>query len=418
MEVMLSATLLITSFSSSMCALCHVGDIIVAARCTHGSISGQVDEHGHRLCRLCRERITRSRPGRTYQACGCIVHAACRLSEYKKRRNESTSSSSSSPSLDPSPRFIKIRAVLHNSRPIPVPPITNQDHLDLGDLMKKREGDIARKNRFLKYGYVRADATDASRELAWKMMSIDRGAPLSMGVDDISGNVRQYDLTTTSRVNKFRESIEEWNRIVKQLAESVDIDTKSLYVVDPKLLVAQPKEGLQPIHFDCARTSLSHNTFSAILYCSNGCLSTALPKFPANDLLSYSHIPSEMQSVAHLLERDQYESLPVQVGDMVLFRQSTPHFGVQNDCARDNRVVLFSILSPSPLENQDASQVFSWLYVGEAFSWKSIEFAQSLVENKQYQPISRIRDDVDKESSLACEKLLSLFDLLSKYNAK
>jgi hypothetical protein len=405
----------------------HTDAIVVAAMCAHTAISGSVDDHGHRLCCTCRQRITRRRRGRTTSS-GCIIHITCRRVKYKRQRRHVTTSSSSSSSSPDSPppaeaRPNKLRILLRASNFTLTAPITQQECRDgdVSEVIENRE-DLSslpsRKEQFTKFGYVRVPATDASRLLAWKMMSIDRGAPSSQAVDVISGNVRQYDLTATTRVERFKEAVDEWSRIVKELADSVDIDTKSLHVVDPKLLVARPKEGLQPVHFDCARTSLSSNLYSAILYCSNGCLSTALPKFPANDLLSYSHIPAEMQSVAHLLERDQYESLPVQVGDMVLFRQSTPHFGVQNDCARDNRIVLFSILSHSSAANQDAGQVFPWLYTGEAFSWNSEEFARSLVENKQYQPISRIRDDVDPQSSLACEKLLSLFDLLSAYKAK
>src|SRR5690606_17259122 len=121
----------------------------------------------------------------------------------------------------------------------------------------------------------------------------------------------------------------------------------------------------------------------------NGSSSTALPTFPANDALSFSSSPSEMQSVAHLLKPQLYESRPVFPGQLILFRQSTPHYGVRSSGENGQRLVLFSVLSPSSKPAQDALQVYPWPYIGAAFGWNSREFARALVENKAHKPLDR-----------------------------
>lgn len=331
-----------------------------------------------------------------HPGCGCIVHSSCRLTMYRHRTKRP-----SSPSSHPDTRRIKLRLSINK-----------------GDIQTIKPNDSTESQlHFASYGYVRTKATDITRTLAWKFMEADRGVATSSGVDIISGNVRQYDLTQGIKQQRFTSLLDEWANIVKNIATSLNISADGLHVVDSKLLVSQPKSGHQPVHFDCERGVEAHSKYVALLFCSTGSYSTALPKFHFNQVLSFSNDPNEMQTVAELLKPGQYDSLPVYPGDMVFFRQSTPHFGVKNTSARDNRVVLFSILSSSEQPHQDDQQVLPWLFVGEAYSWNSFEFAQSLIEYKQFKPLEQIKSDFGEEGKSKCIALLSRFNLLSSYNS-
>lgn len=320
---------------------------------------------------------------------------------YRQRRDKRSSSSSSQLDTDsPSTsRRIKLRILLNDPSP------------STGE----NEDRTRRVELFNSHGYIRVSATDASRALAFDMVVVDRGVPNSKGVDAISGNVRQYDLTHGAKKERFAPLVERWNVLVKEVAASAGIRVDELHVVDPKLLVSKPKDGHQPVHFDCDRVPESHHKYAAILYCSSGTYSTALPKFPSNPLLSFSLDPIQMQAVAGLLKPEHYESLPVFAGDIVFFRQSTPHFGVQNVAARDNRIVLFSILSSSSHPRQDGEQVLPWLFIGIAFTWHSREFAQALVDYRQFKPLDQIEEDFGKDDEQVCIDCLTRFGLLEAY---
>jgi hypothetical protein len=187
-----------------------------------------------------------------------------------------------------------------------------------------------------------------------------------------------------------------------------------MFVVDSKLLLAPPGKGQQAVHWDTARHPASSSQYSCILYCSNGCFSTALPRFPANDALNFSMDPAAMRPVAHLLNVENYESLPVSAGELVFFRASTPHFGVRNTMPQGNRVVLFSMLSADSKPGQDELQVFPWLYIGYAFGFDSCEFAQALVDGKEHKPLVCIKGDETPEAyeaTVACLKKWGLFEM-------
>jgi hypothetical protein len=262
---------------------------------------------------------------------------------------------------------------------------------------------------FEQFGHVILPATDASRTLAWHIMRLSRRAP---GLE-ISGKVRQMDLSSDADFAALRE---QWETLVREAAASLGVNVEQLHVVDPKLLVAppNPKSGLdQPVHWDCARDAAAASKFSCLLICSTGSFSTALPRFEANAALSSSHDPAAMRSVAHLLFPQEYESVPVSAGDMIFFRQSTPHYGVKNSCPQGDRVVLFSILSPSTAPGQDEHQVMPWLFIGSAFGWDSKEFAQALVDYKAHGPVERIAKDEGRKarnSSIRCLQRWNLFD--------
>lgn len=253
-------------------------------------------------------------------------------------------------------------------------------------------------DQFREFGHARVPATARSATLAWRVLQLSMR---SRG-QQIAGQVKQLSL-------KDKELLAEWTAVAKAAVAAVGA-TSPEFLVDSKMLIAPPKQGLQAVHWDTARTREAHELFTCILYCSNGAHSTALPTFPTNEVLSFSHDRHAMQKVVHLLLPRHYSSTPAQPGEVAVFRLSTPHFGVANTMPQGNRVVLFGLLSPSHKSGQDSQQVFPWLYTRYAFEEKdqppkSLEYAWSLVEGREYNPLDRIFLDEGKtarDQSKAC----------------
>ncbi len=210
----------------------------------------------------------------------------------------------------------------------------------------------------------------------------------------------------------------EWTELIRGTAAMVGIDAGSLFVVDQKMLSAGPGKGGQVVHWDCARERTASRKYTCLLMCSLGHYSTALPKFDVNDDLSFSDNKAKMRDVAHLLAPEQYISDRRFPGDIIIFCQSTPHFGVANTCSVGDRVLLFAVLSPSSKPGQDKSQVFPWLFVRSAFGGKSKEYAQSLVDYRLHQPIWRIHEDEKTEGADEANECLRLHGMADLYYAK
>lgn len=268
---------------------------------------------------------------------------------------------------------------------------------------------LSHMHRFREHGHTIVSSTDQSRDIAWKVLQLSHR---SSSVEVIAGEVKQLDLRTLKNTDTLED---EWNALVKRTAAACGVQGDSMFVVDTKILTASPGRGDQPIHFDCARGVAAREQYSCILICSNGCFSTALPRFAENEDLSFSSDRRSMQKVAHLLDESHYDSIPVSAGDIVFFRQSTPHRGVQNTMPQGNRVVLFGMLSPSSEFGQDAQQVFPWLYVGHAFGWESLEFAAALVAGRDHKPIERFKQDYGTDARDSALRCLHQWNLTEQY---
>jgi hypothetical protein len=142
-------------------------------------------------------------------------------------------------------------------------------------------------------------------------------------------------------------------------------------------------------------------------------MSAALPTFVPDERFSFSDKRDDLRQVAHLLDPALYASQPVQPGDIIIFRQSTPHFGVRNESAKDDRVVFFCMVSPTDEEGQDAQQTFPWGFMGQAFGWNSYPFAKCLVEHKEFDPLGRM-EPADRRAASQC---LKSHGLRSQYDA-
>jgi hypothetical protein len=226
--------------------------------------------------------------------------------------------------------------------------------------------------------------------------------------ESIAGHVKQISLTDP-------RLLAEWSAVARETASAVGTDSPE-FLVDAKLLIAGPSRGLQSVHWDTARAREAHPQLACILVCSSGASSTALPTFTTNDDLSFSSDPAAMRQVAHLLQPEHYSSSPAQPGDAVVFRLSTPHFGVANTMPQGNRVVLFGLLSSSSLPGQDALQVFPWLYTRLAFGASSLEFARSLVDGRAHSPLRRLLGDEGATSRDAAEACLRAWNLFDAYH--
>lgn len=174
---------------------------------------------------------------------------------------------------------------------------------------------------------------------------------------EIQGQVTQHDLTQLDEFEQNTEFYREWEKLVRQTVSSLGLSHTDLHLVSPKLLMAQTDQGQQTVHWDDIMGYLSPEAkLSVILYCSSGSSSTAMPRFPSNQFPSDDTDTAALRAASHLLDVEWYHSVPVFAGDMMVFKQSTPHFGVYN-LSQSTRIVLFSMMSPEKGAEQDEYQV-------------------------------------------------------------
>ena len=103
----------------------------------------------------------------------------------------------------------------------------------------------------------------------------------------------------------------------------------------------------------------------------------AQPQFVSSDSRECRNAAKMRDTVARgLLQPSAYHRRPIQSGDMLLFPQSTPHFGTRNN-SFIQRIALFSVLTPFSSVEQDAFQLFCWMYVEAAAFVRSNWLASS-----------------------------------------
>ncbi len=98
-------------------------------------------------------------------------------------------------------------------------------------------------------------------------------------------------------------------------------------------------------------------------------------------------------------------------GDIMIFWQNTPHYGVRN-CSIQPRVALFTMPSLHSGQEQDADdkyQFFRWMFKAEAFGKKSKEFALAMVDDKQHDPVGRFERE-ERAQAVECLQLHRLYD--------
>jgi hypothetical protein len=355
--------------------LCCSSENGVLRRCAQGT-----SQSSELVCRCCGTQFRTQKDARQKTALAGPIHLRC-IRDEKKQGAETGQKRAHSPSAE---QQTLVRRRL--------------EHSSLLDLKPHQF------ETFQSHGFLRLKGFALSRDIAWKIVAYrPRG-----GGEDIAGKVKQHAAST----QPLAEALKEWNTLLHNITTALGIDSAALHMVDPKVLVAKVGHGLQSVHWDGARDESSRDKFSGILICSSGHNGTALPTFPADEHLSFSNDPTKMQDVAHLLDSEHYASEPVHAGDIIFFRQSTPHFGVKNESSKDDRVVLFSMLSKSQEPDQDANQTFPWGFIGQAYGWDSQRFAEALVEGREFSPLSRM-EPAERAAARTC---LQRRGLLHQYN--
>ena len=140
------------------------------------------------------------------------------------------------------------------------------------------------------------------------------------------------------------------------------------------------------------------------MYCTPGNHSAAVPLFPTSQFTLPTYPPGAQTREAHNAPQlrdtlangcwspERYQSRPVAPGDMLIFPQTTPHYGTHNR-AIISRVTLFSILTPFTGSLQDDYQLYYWMYVESAFGVHSVEMARALYQERAELPLSRLVDN-------------------------
>jgi hypothetical protein len=233
------------------------------------------------------------------------------------------------------------------------------------------------------YGYALLRFTNDSKELAQLMLEMK----LPKKLEQIAGQVAQYDLSKHKLFTDSSLSFK-WRKCVLDSVKAMNTDLFTtlalLHLITPKLLVASPKVGLQTIHWDHINGYESpQDNISVILYCVNT-KSTAMPRFPKGTI-------TKDPTSAQYLERRWYHSIDVEAGDILIFQQRTPHYGVTNDSEDKERVAFFGMFSQHLNPNQDLYQMFKWSFMAEVFGNDSKEYAQTLVEEKEQNPVARFK---------------------------
>lgn len=223
------------------------------------------------------------------------------------------------------------------------------------------------------------DAAAVSR-VGHHVLSIPTDAGPPAAIEFINGKVTQMDLLRfPSHVWKDTPAAGSWERILRAAAGKLALDCSGLHLVATKLLIAYGEDGLQALHWDHADGPKANETrVSCLLFLSNEKRSTAMPRFqphlhfPPGSDPSPEHVP--------FLSNEWYHSVTVHLGDLLLFQQSVPHYGVANAGVQP-RIALFTALSSSVEAGQDDYQLFRWSYIEHAFGSDSREFAEALIRD-------------------------------------
>lgn len=258
-----------------------------------------------------------------------------------------------------------------------------------------------RKQLFSKEKFAHRPFNQRTRSFAEKVLRVDlskksrNGRPLT-----IAGKVDQHKLANyTDWTPEMRV---EWDSIVREFAAEVGLSSAIVqghHVVSDTLLVADQNNGEQHPHLDAdLGAEKLENTFSVVLYCTDFVESTAMPVFsksefavpeyePGTSIVTDESKAAMKKTVeANLFERSAYHTIQVQAGDMMIFAQSTPHFGTKNPLS-SRRIAVFSILSPSKEDGQDDFQLFRWLYVERCFGIGSAMLAKVLYLERKHDPM-------------------------------
>ena len=109
----------------------------------------------------------------------------------------------------------------------------------------------------------------------------------------------------------------------------------------------------QLLHHDVNQRNKSEQRWSVLLFL-HSTISTALPQQPLAELERLWAKNLSTKEKKSLTNPNLWATTPVKAGTILLFKQSTAHYGL-SDPVRE-RIAVFSILSPNPDTNQTVWQ--------------------------------------------------------------
>jgi hypothetical protein len=227
------------------------------------------------------------------------------------------------------------------------------------------------------------------------VLSMPTGAGPQTATEFINGNVKQIDLLQCpADIWSATPAATSFEFILRAAADQLGIKHSGLRIAATKLLIAYGDDGQQALHWDnLLGPDTAGERYSCLLYLSDNKRSTSMPRYQPR-----SHFPSGAEpsaAAAAYLEDEWYHSASVQLGDLMIFKQTVPHYGVANVGAQP-RIALFAVLSSSTEPNQDGYQLFRWVYLEMAFGEDSAEFADALVRDAHVgEPLARYHLAVD-----------------------
>lgn len=265
---------------------------------------------------------------------------------------------------------------------------------------------------WLAHNYALLPATDASRQLAADMVGWYQKAlahkpnthPKRGVVESIPGQVLQFAVeraqVTAEEAGMRQQLLQRWHELMRESLDAIGEPLSHLQrtVCAPKVLSAAPGAGLQAIHYDVAHPDArsAAGDLSAILYLTPT-QSTALPIYDARAGEQLLHEEAEVRrKLAPLVDPLFFHSVPVEPGNLVLFRHGVMHYGVANEGSSDPRLVLFSMLCTTPPQitnDPDAFQQHVWTWVAEAFGEGSPRHLATLDQYKGLQPLRHFTRD-------------------------
>ena len=187
----------------------------------------------------------------------------------------------------------------------------------------------------------------------------------------LHNGTRQYTLAQLCEYELTRavatELRELWPLVARAASTAAGLPWRR-YLVSVKIMVAQPGQPAQEIHWDGVLGANGDKKYSVLLYCTDT-QSTAVPVFTNEHSLSTPHLPAvKRRKLFSLLEKPKnYCTTPVVAGELLVMKQSVPHYAPEHpSAATAERVVLFDMLSASKDVEQDEYQHFAAGYRREA----------------------------------------------------
>ena len=182
----------------------------------------------------------------------------------------------------------------------------------------------------------------------------------------IRGEVNQMDLRKAVKHVKANANrdllVGSTDVMMRSILSSMNVNEKSLHLVEMKMLQAPPGLGDQPVHNDIAEYDHASKCHSVLLY-ATASHSTAVPLLSRDVMRPAFRDGDEVtdeewtENVA-LCDEKNFTSVRVSPGEVMTFVTTVAHKGVKNRSTTTDRIVIYGLYSPSRALNQGKIQRF------------------------------------------------------------